>query len=35
LGPDEVLKTFAERVTDKLGRTPIPNCGLCAYRRRC
>ena len=28
----KVLETFAERVTEQLGPTPIPNCGTCAYR---
>ncbi len=28
----KVLETFAERVTEQLGKTPPPNCGICAYR---
>jgi len=31
---DEVLATFAERVTEQLGETPPPNCGICPYRIR-
>lgn len=27
-----VLETFAERVKEQLGSTPIPNCGICQYR---
>jgi sirohydrochlorin cobaltochelatase len=29
---DEVLKTFAERITEQMGANPPPNCGICAYR---
>ncbi|GGA16009.1 sirohydrochlorin chelatase [Neptunicoccus cionae] len=27
-----VLETFADRVREQLGSTPIPNCGICQYR---
>lgn len=29
---DKVLETFAERITEQMGKTPPPNCGICAYR---
>lgn len=29
---DQVLATFAERVTEQMGATPPPNCGTCQYR---
>ena len=29
---EQVLATFAERVTEQLSATPPPNCGLCQYR---
>ncbi len=28
----KVLETFAERVLEQTGSTPIPNCGTCQYR---
>ncbi len=30
----QVIETFAERVREQLGDTPIPNCGTCAYREQ-
>jgi len=29
---DKVLETFAERITEQVGATPPPNCGICQYR---
>lgn len=29
---EDVLKTFAERITEQMGANPPPNCGICAYR---
>ncbi|MEM9061344.1 MAG: sirohydrochlorin chelatase [Pseudomonadota bacterium] len=29
---EQVIETFAERVTEQLGRTPPPNCGICPFR---
>jgi len=29
---DEVLKTFAERITEQVGEIPPPNCAMCKYR---
>lgn len=28
----QVLRTFAERVSEQMSETPPPNCGLCGYR---
>jgi len=28
----QVLATFAERVMEQTGATPVPNCGICGYR---
>lgn len=30
----KVLETFAERVLEQDGATPVPNCGICAYREQ-
>lgn len=30
----KVLETFAERIIEQTGNTPIPNCGICAYREQ-
>lgn len=30
----KVLETFAERVLEQAGDTPLPNCGTCAYREQ-
>ncbi|MGR3321875.1 MAG: sirohydrochlorin chelatase [Pseudooceanicola sp.] len=30
----KVLETFAERVREQLGGTPVPNCGTCLYREQ-
>lgn len=29
---EKVLETFAERITEQVGKVPPPNCGLCPYR---
>ena len=29
---DDVIATFAERVTEQLGKNPPPNCGICPFR---
>ena len=30
----KVIETFAERVLEQTGNTPVPNCGICAYREQ-
>lgn len=29
---DDVLRTFAERITEQIGEVPPPNCAMCKYR---
>ena len=31
---DQVIATFAERVTEQTGQTPPPNCGICPFREQ-